>query len=638
MQLFKIAVISTVLAFASAKCPNDCSGHGSCNIYSACECYRNWMAADCSERVCYYGHAFVDTPQGDLNSDGRLDLKSNAYHIILGSNVSFFNNAGSANVETNLGYHGRSASGTGKSKFTFSATGVEYFVEDDITSEYEINVSDTYGYTDACNDKFKAAGPGAPSNDEAPTIKYTIAFEVTGVASGVTEVTAATAADCALGDEVRSYTGDTADCNGPTVGTIAIAANGAVQLVDILPDVTLASTKLACCLAVGGTAKDLGAYASHTAIFPDTAVPLCFGYDTNTGTAACEATEVIFTGDCMETGNCLTTAATTHTIAVDTRIINVCAITPATYNVQWSNQNEWEAYPSEHGVARSRAKNGWDEGHFYRECSNKGVCNRGTGTCECFAGYEGEGCTRTKCLNDCSGHGKCKRAVDIDSTYAAWDAYKSQQCVCDGGYTGVDCSLRVCPSGDDPVTRMDDKNEIQKFGVANPAFIMTKGLTAKAVEAFFALEYTTELGEKFTTRSIDFLHHDVANLVEDALESLPNKVIEDVEVSLAQNGDGNPREVSVTFAHNSGDIPMLKARYEWYINEGGGVAYVSRNKADGSFSSTPKGLTISSIINGNKENDVCSNRGICDYTTGLCKCFGGFTDFDCSVQNALATA
>merc|ERR1719201_2016718 len=66
----KVLVLSSVLAFASAGCPNDCSGHGSCSVYSACECYRNWMGADCSERVCYFGHAFIDTAQGDLNSDG----------------------------------------------------------------------------------------------------------------------------------------------------------------------------------------------------------------------------------------------------------------------------------------------------------------------------------------------------------------------------------------------------------------------------------------------------------------------------------------------------------------------------------------------------------------------------------------
>ena len=33
-----------------AACPNDCSGNGYCNPFSACECYRNWMGNDCSQR------------------------------------------------------------------------------------------------------------------------------------------------------------------------------------------------------------------------------------------------------------------------------------------------------------------------------------------------------------------------------------------------------------------------------------------------------------------------------------------------------------------------------------------------------------------------------------------------------------
>jgi hypothetical protein len=41
-------------------------------------------------------------------------------------------------------------------------------------------------------------------------------------------------------------------------------------------------------------------------------------------------------------------------------------------------------------------------------------------------------------------------------------------------------------------------------------------------------------------------------------------------------------------------------------------------------------------VNGNYEAVTCSNRGLCDYGTGLCKCFAGHTGVDCSQQSALA--
>lgn len=32
----------------------------------------------------------------------------------------------------------------------------------------------------------------------------------------------------------------------------------------------------------------------------------------------------------------------------------------------------------------------------------------------------------------------------------------------------------------------------------------------------------------------------------------------------------------------------------------------------------------------------CSNRGLCDQTSGLCTCFAGYTNENCDTQSALA--
>eukprot|EP01032_Pedospumella_encystans_P011444 gene11444-13303_t len=56
------------LAVVNAECPNACSAHGKCGAYDMCLCFRNWMSNDCSERICQFGLAHVDTPKGDLDS------------------------------------------------------------------------------------------------------------------------------------------------------------------------------------------------------------------------------------------------------------------------------------------------------------------------------------------------------------------------------------------------------------------------------------------------------------------------------------------------------------------------------------------------------------------------------------------
>ena len=79
--------------------------------------------------------------------------------------------------------------------------------------------------------------------------------------------------------------------------------------------------------------------------------------------------------------------------------------------------------------------------HPWTECSNKGTCDRSSGTCSCFVGYDGVACQRSVCPNNCNDHGTCWPekliAAKVGRTYAkAWDAMKHVGCVCDPGYRG----------------------------------------------------------------------------------------------------------------------------------------------------------------------------------------------------------
>jgi hypothetical protein len=63
----------------------------------------------------------------------------------------------------------------------------------------------------------------------------------------------------------------------------------------------------------------------------------------------------------------------------------------------------------------------------------------------------------------------------------------------------------------------------------------------------------------------------------------------------------NQTGVVITFFTELGALPLIKGRF-----------------ADGSP------ITVLETSKGTKENAECSNRGICDYATGMCQCLPGF--------------
>jgi hypothetical protein len=75
---------------------------------------------------------------------------------------------------------------------------------------------------------------------------------------------------------------------------------------------------------------------------------------------------------------------------------------------QANPSGDWESWPGDYS-------NNKDEGHYYMECSNRGLCDRKTGQCECFEGYEGRACARTACPNNCNGHGTCESVTELAS-------------------------------------------------------------------------------------------------------------------------------------------------------------------------------------------------------------------------------
>lgn len=302
--------------------------------------------------------------------------------------------------------------------------------------------------------------------------------------------------------------------------------------------------------------------------------------------------------------------------------------------------------------------------HKYAECANKGICNRDTGECECFPGYEGKSCGRTTCPNDCSGHGLCKYIEDLSFattpfdylvsnsdneyrrqsaktfTYYKWDKHMTRGCVCDPEYGDVDCSKRMCPYGTDVMDIRNDMTSTGKYQVQHLHFFRQFALTAAETRTF-ALTFKSKLNETFTTIPIVYADgisgtssiHTFMRSVENALESLPNQVIDDVKVAGSFNNVGNSgyynTYINITFTGANVQGPQNLITVKAYSCTDGCTPYLS------GIELMPYVHNVTQITASDYNSYECGRRGRCDYTTGLCQCHTGYTGAACNIITAL---
>ncbi len=313
--------------------------------------------------------------------------------------------------------------------------------------------------------------------------------------------------------------------------------------------------------------------------------------------------------------------------------------------------------------------------HTYAECAGRGICDRSSGECDCFDGYSGKACGYTTCPNDCSGHGTCEfieeltygsvpgdyfseeggltKSASFDYVTELWDYGKSRACKCDPMYTEIDCSRKMCPKGNDVLdTRMDTEDSL----VYQVQTIKFENVTMNKTESF-ALTFKSTLNETYTTTPIAMKTgggigstHDIAKSMESALLALPNGVIDGVSVNMTV-GAGARSDLSsgtfyfsVYFSGTSVQGPQNKLIIEMAsCGDGctpklGGVdvdSNVRKASTDNVFDVTRPLVYIEETSKADYNNYECGRRGKCDYDSGLCDCFEGYTGYKCQVQTAL---
>lgn len=181
-----------------------------------------------------------------------------------------------------------------------------------------------------------------------------------------------------------------------------------------------------------------------------------------------------------------------------------------------------------------------DSAHYYMECSNKGTCDRTTGECQCFDGYDGVACQRASCPgfpNSCSGHGVCKTIrqlaeADNGNVYQLWDKHSTMGCECDAGYFGPDCSQRRCKYGLDPL--YFDDTATAKYSIFDLATLTTASTATftngenDAKSAYWAIRFYDLHNEDWVTTPI--IAGASCDEVTKALYALPNNVIPDSSI------------------------------------------------------------------------------------------------------------
>jgi hypothetical protein len=160
------------------------------------------------------------------------------------------------------------------------------------------------------------------------------------------------------------------------------------------------------------------------------------------------------------------------------------------------------------------------------------------------------------------------------------------------------------------------------------------------ISTTFAMKFKSRLNETYTTIPIVMNADNLPNLVHDmqlALLNLPNRVIDGITVAAsldtATYASAALVNVNVTFTGPSVQGPQHILVVEDYECAAGCTPKITGLPLQTRYNMLASNITEVQLSDFNSFE--CGRRGKCDYTSGLCACFTGYTGDNCNTLTTL---